>query len=267
MQAAAPTRDEAGRLALLRRIGILDSAGEDAFDGLVECASRMLDMPIALVSLVDEQRQWFKAAVGLATRETPREFAFSAHAIHCNELFEVEDASLDPRFADNPLVTGEPKIRFYAGQPLAVDSVNLGTLCVIDTRPRRLDEGQRRSLKRLAAVAAELLASRQRLTDLYDEKQRLLDFARAAGDWWWETDAELHYTFVSSGIGAAIGLAPADLVGRALTGAALLDETGQPRAGAWQELLEQRSAFSGAVTEQRIGDRLVHVSHSAAPLW
>ena len=272
MQAAALTADEERRLALLRRTRVLDSASEDAFDGLVDSAAGMLDMPIALVSLIDAHRQWFKAVHGLAVRETPRDAAFCAHAIHGAELFEIEDAALDPRFADNPLVTAEPHIRFYAGQPLSVAGVNLGTLCVMDTRPRRLDARQRQILKRLAAAAAELLAGHQRQFDLHETNQRLLDFSRASGDWLWETDAELHYTFVSAGIGAlpgpgAAGQSAAGSIGQAVLDAALLDEHGQPQAGGWRRLLGGRVAFARALTERQIDGRRVHVSYSAVPLW
>ncbi len=267
MQTTAPTKDEARRLAVLRRLGVMDSASEDAFDGLVESAALLLEMPIALVSLVDERRQWFKAAVGLAASETPRDLSFCAHAIHGADLFEVEDASLDPRFSDNPLVTGEPKIRFYAGQPLQVDGSLLGTLCVIDTRPRRLDDRQRQTLKRLAAAAAELLTGRQRMLDLNDERQRLADFARASGDWLWETDAELRYTFVTDGIQEVTGQDPAGLLGQPMGDAALLDDLGKPRPGGWRELLERRNAFVRALAELQIDGRVVHVSYSAVPLW
>ena len=110
---------EARRLEALARLQILDTPSEQAFDDLTELAARWLDTPIALVSLVDDQRQWFKSRVGLAAEQTPRELAFCAHAIQAHELFEVPDAARDERFCDNPLVTGEPNIRFYAGMPIA----------------------------------------------------------------------------------------------------------------------------------------------------
>ena len=277
MLAAAVTADEERRLTLLRQMGVLDSATEDAFNGLVESAAQMLEMPIALVSLIDADRQWFKAAHGLALREMPREVSFCAHAIHGAELFEIEDAALDPRFKDNPFVTGDPHIRFYAGQPLSVDGVNLGTLCVIDTQPRRLDDRQRQVLKRLAAAAAELLAGRRRRFDLQEANQRLLDFARASGDWLWETDAELRYTFISAEIGApprpgAAGPVAAEhiaagLIGQVMDDAALLDPHGQPQPGGWRRLLGGRVAFARALTERQIDGRRIHVSYSAVPVW
>ena len=146
--------DEEQRLAELRRLEILDTEAEPAFDDLARLAAEICGCPIALVSLVDNQRQWFKARVGIDAVETPREVAFCAHAILQSGTFEVPNARLDARFADNPLVTGRPFVTFYAGQPLETSSGhNLGTLCVIDTRPRVLDEWMRDSLERLARIA------------------------------------------------------------------------------------------------------------------
>ena len=264
--AAVATSDESRRLAILRCLGILDSEREPAFDGLVECAARALGTPIALVSLIDAQRQWFKAAFGLAARETPREQAFCAHAIHAAQLLEVEDASTDPRFATNPLVTGAPHVRFYAGQPLAVGGVNVGTLCVIDTRPRRLDDDQRRLLRQLAAAASELMAGRLRILELHDEQQRQHDFARAASDWQWECDADLICRFVA-GEGGVFAPTP-EAVGQPLTDAALLDAQGHPQPGGWRRwLTAQRAAFSRLVIEMPGPDRPRHISCSAVPIW
>ncbi|MES2817538.1 MAG: PAS domain S-box protein [Pseudomonadota bacterium] len=148
---------EARRLAALKQYALLDSPSEEAFDDLTQLAAQLCETPIALVSLIDEQRQWFKSKVGLDACETPREFAFCAHAINAPVLFEVPDALDDPRFRHNPLVTGPPDIRFYAGMPLiAADGYALGTLCVIDIRPRLLSEQQRAGLARLARQVVRL---------------------------------------------------------------------------------------------------------------
>lgn len=142
--------DEAARLAELQQYQLLDTPAEEAFDDLTQLAAQLCDTPIALISLIDEQRQWFKSKVGLDACETPREQAFCAHAILAKQLFEIPDARQDPRFADNPLVTEAPHIRFYAGIPLTTSSGhNLGTLCVIDRLPRQLTEPQREGLHRL----------------------------------------------------------------------------------------------------------------------
>ena len=177
---------EARRLDALARLQILDTPSEQAFDDLTELAARWLDTPIALVSMVDDQRQWFKSRVGLAVNQTPRELAFCAHAIQAHELFEVPDAALDDRFSDNPLVTSDPHIRFYAGMPIASPEGELvGTLCVIDRVPRQLTESQQDTLRRLARIAEfqlrlrlSLLDSEERALALEHQEalnQRLLD--------------------------------------------------------------------------------------------
>ena len=135
--------DETRRLQVLHSLAVLDTEPDAALDGLVRCAARLLECPAALVSLVDESRQWFKARVGLDATETPREWALCAHAILGDGLFEVPDTAADPRFADNPLVVCEPRLRFYAGMPISHAGQRLGTLCVIDHTPRTLAPAQR----------------------------------------------------------------------------------------------------------------------------
>jgi len=155
----APTiPNEAERLRALHRYQILDSDAERAYDDLTYLASQICGTPIALVCLVDDDRQWFKSAVGVEVCETPREISFCAHAIHQNEVFEVPDAHADERFAENPLVVNEPRIRFYAGAPLITpDGHGIGTICVIDHKPRELTKDQRYSLEALSRrVVAEM---------------------------------------------------------------------------------------------------------------
>jgi len=128
------------RLKSLHKLLILDTPPEERFDRIVAFAANEFDVPIALISLVDRDRQWFKARIGLDACETARDVSFCGHAVHSGDLFVVQDASRDRRFADNPLVTGAPHIRFYAGAPLQMpDGTILGTLCLIDTAPRQLD--------------------------------------------------------------------------------------------------------------------------------
>lgn len=158
--APVPT-NEAARLAALEELLILDTAEEPVFDAIAALAASICETPIALISLVDRERQWFKARVGLDVRETPREVAFCAHAIVDPDPTEIRDASVDPRFFDNPLVTGDPDIRFYAGRPLRDDQGNaLGTLCVIDRVPRELTPGQRDAMEHLAVVVMRLFEAR-----------------------------------------------------------------------------------------------------------
>ncbi len=148
-------RDEAKRLATLEALSILDTPASVEMDRITNLASAIFGTPISLLTLVDAKRQWFKSRQGLDVAETPREHAFCHHAIQSDDIMEVTDAVLDPRFRDNPLVTASPEIRYYCGMPLvARNGARLGTLCVIDTRPREaMSLGKRLLLKELAAQA------------------------------------------------------------------------------------------------------------------
>lgn len=158
LPAPIPADDDA-RLQALRALLILDTPPEERFDRLVEFAAAEFDVPIALITLVDRERQWFKARVGMDVCETSREISFCGHAILQPGLFEVLDATRDPRFADNPLVVGAPHIRFYVGAPLVLPGgASMGTLCLIDTRPREFDEMDRAILGTLRDLAAAELA-------------------------------------------------------------------------------------------------------------
>ncbi len=156
-----------GRLGALRASGLLDTPAEERFDRITRMAQRLLNVPIALISLVDEDRQWFKSRQGLELTETPRAFSFCAHAIAADDVFHVADAGADARFADNPLVLGDPTIRFYAGCPIsAPDGSKLGTLCVIDRQPRQLSESDVEALHDLAQmVESEIAQAHTALTD------------------------------------------------------------------------------------------------------
>lgn len=139
-----PAWDEAERLAALRRYAILDTPPEPDFDDLVRVAAQVCQTPVSLISLVDQGRQWFKAEIGLGKHETPLVESICATAILQPRLFVVPDAAQDPRFEGNPLVQGEPHLRFYAGALLeSPEGLPLGTLCVLDTKPRDLTEEQR----------------------------------------------------------------------------------------------------------------------------
>jgi len=164
---AIPNEQE--RLATLLRTGILDTPADPLFEAVCHDAAEKLAMPIAIVSLVDRDRQWFKAVRGLSVSETVRDIAFCAHAIQSDEVFVVPDARADCRFADNPLVTGDPNIVFYAGAPIIFgEGVRLGTVCVIDSRPR-------------VVTAADLNI----LTDLADRAAgEIWAFACARGERW-----------------------------------------------------------------------------------
>ncbi len=154
MLAAELHEQEPLRLALLRELNLLDTKAEDRFDAITRYAAQRFQVPIALMSLVDEHRQWLKSSVGLDIKETPRDISFCGHALHQDKIFVVADASQDPRFSDNPVVTGEPHIRFYAGAPLilAEGQPAVGTLCLIDTEPRLLSEDDLSLLSALRTI-------------------------------------------------------------------------------------------------------------------
>jgi anti-sigma regulatory factor (Ser/Thr protein kinase) len=159
--------DEADRLAALRRYRILDTEPEQRFDDLALLASQICGTPMALISLIDGERQWFKARVGLAVTQTPRDVAFCARAIEQPGLFIVPDALDDPRFRDNPFVRQEPHIRFYAGAPLVTaDGFALGTLCVLDQKPRTITAAQKAALEALKRQVIAQLELRRSLDDL-----------------------------------------------------------------------------------------------------
>lgn len=155
MQSPYFPEDEDRRLASLRQLLVLDTPPEERFDSLTAYASVAFNVPIALISLVDDDRQWFKSRCGLDASQTGRDVSFCGHAILKSELMVVEDALQDPRFADNPLVVGDPWIRFYAGAPLRLrDGTQPGTFCLIDRKRRSLDAWERSHLQDLARVAS-----------------------------------------------------------------------------------------------------------------
>ena len=154
--------NEAERIKTLQGLNVLDTPAEERFDRVARLAKRLFNVPIALVSLVDSDRQWFKSCFGLCASETSRDLSFCGHAILGDQILLIQDATLDLRFHDNPLVIGDPGIRFYAGYPLTVGhGAKLGTLCLIDVRPRDLDDEERDLLRDLARMADQELAAVQ----------------------------------------------------------------------------------------------------------
>jgi GAF domain-containing protein len=170
-------KNENKRLRVLWQYDILDTVPEEVFDDLTDLAARICGAPIALISLVDENRQWFKSKQGLTAVETSRDVSLCSHAILQRELFIIPDASKDPRFARNRLVVSDPKIRFYAGAPLITpDGHALGTLCVIDQVPRELTEDQKQALRLLARhvmVQLELRRHAKELARMHQDREEL----------------------------------------------------------------------------------------------
>lgn len=163
MQSAAVPTDESNRIEALKSYDILDTLPESDYDAITTLASEICQTPIALISLVDDKRQWFKSNHGLDTRETPREFSFCAHSIlNPTDVFIVPDSRQDDRFFDNPLVTGDPHVVFYAGVPLVnKDGYPLGSLCVIDNAPKQLNDSQLNALKALGKQVVNLMELRR----------------------------------------------------------------------------------------------------------
>jgi two-component system, cell cycle sensor histidine kinase and response regulator CckA len=183
MKAPFPT-NEKERLSSLRRYAILDSDSEKAYDDLTFLAMQICDSPIALITLVDADRQWFKSKIGIDFSETPRDISFCAHAILDTELLMVCDATLDERFSDNPFVASGPKLRFYAGAPLVTpDGYSIGTICVADVKPRQLTSEQQQSLRVLARQCVLLLESgKQAEQELAGTKQMFQSLIESAFD-------------------------------------------------------------------------------------
>lgn len=217
MKIAPLPPNEQDRLAELRKYDILDTEPEGAFDGMVQVARYICQTPIAAISLVDEQRQWFKAIVGLDVTQTSRDVAFCAHAILQDEPLVVPDAMLDERFADNPLVAGAPDIRFYAGVPLVTSGGHrLGTICVIDRVPRTLEKEQLDAVKTLAdSVMAhlELRLSHKKMRVYLDDLQLAASIFESASEAMLITDADNRIVTANPAFSTLTGYALSEVVG------------------------------------------------------
>jgi len=182
MQPPATPKDEEQRMRALAQTGLLDTAPEERFDRVTRIAQTLFHVPIALVSLVDTERQWFKSRQGLDACETSRDASFCGHAVSANNLLIVNDTSKDSRFSDNPLVTSDPNIRFYAGAPVRALGQPLGTLCVIDRQPRVLSGLQQAMLKDLALIVEEEIARRVATRKLGELRGTLSSLAAELAD-------------------------------------------------------------------------------------
>ena len=206
--------DEAKRLETLRALKILDTAAEERYDRITRVAQSIFEVPIVLVSIVDAERQWFKSRQGLDAAETPRDISFCGHAILGTESFIVEDTAKDPRFADNPLVLGGPKLRFYAGAPLsAPNGQRMGTLCLIDTKPRQLTPLQRQVLRDLAAMVEREMANvtlAEALTKAAENESKYKDLLDETTDLVLHSDDKGTLIYANSALLAALGLTETD---------------------------------------------------------
>ncbi len=259
--------DEDERLVALRGLAVLDTPPEAEFDALVQAAALVCGVPISLVSLVDASRQWFKANHGLAgASETPREQAFCAHAILQDGIFEVADATADPRFADNPLVIGAPDIRFYAGAPLRLaDGQAVGTLCVIDRKARTLTATQRQILRHLGDAAARALETRRQALAFGVSQARFRALSDTAPLGVFATDADGACTYTNDRWQAIYGLSAAESLGQGwsrtlhpLDKAAVFSH--------WQATAAQKSDFDMEFRLQHDDGKVLHVRSVSRPV-
>lgn len=213
--------EEQSRLAELKSYNILDTPPESSFSDIVYLASTLCESPISLISLIDENRQWFKACIGLNVTETSREVAFCDHVVKEKKMLVIEDAMLDDRFKNNPLVLNEPGIRFYAGVPLFSGEHVLGTLCIIDIKPRALSISQKHSLEALARQVMNQFDLRRALqelnnvqTKLRGENQRYFSLVDHLKEVVFQTDIEGKWTFLSPAWEKILGYKTADCIGK-----------------------------------------------------
>lgn len=278
MQSARMRDNEAAALEALHALNVLDTGPEAEFDALAQAAALVCNVPISLVSLIDTERQWFKANIGLAgVTQTPRDAAFCAHAVLDDALFDIPDALLDPRFADNPLVVNQPDIRFYAGAPIKLSDGNrIGTLCVIDRQPRHLNDTQRQILRCLADAAAHAFEGRrairaeqdaakvaaQAALDLHISNARFRALSDISPIGIYHADANVACTYANRSWREIYGLSEAEVVGNAWM--KLLHPEDRPAVFAkWAQSVEQKIDFDMECRIQR-RDGTVRMVHSRA---
>ena len=255
---------EQWRQQALDALDIVDSGTESAFDGLVQAASAICGTPIALISLIDHDRQWFKANVGLeGVKETPRCISFCTHAIKQSELFVVEDAQIDPEFSVNPLVTGDPHIRFYAGAPLRLScGATVGTLCVISRQPMRLDEDQREVLCNLSKTAVHLLEGRRaaRMEAKYRQEAEQITADMPIG--LYATDAAGGFYYTNARWQELYGLSLEESLGNGWT-ETLHPEDRSAVFGEWIQAAEEQRQFQKTFRLLRRDGSVIHVQSQA----
>lgn len=242
--------NECQRQEALSRYKILDTPPEESFDRLTRLAAQLFDVPVALISLLDGGRQWHKSCYGFDAREIDREVSFCAHNLVEEELMIVEDARLDPRFANNSLVTADPNIRFYAGAPLITpDDHSLGSLCVIDTAPRTFDATQKAQLRDLAAMAMDELELRREVAErqraerqLRKSERQFRTLVERTNDWVWEIDREGRFTYVNPRATYITGYETEELIGRS-TFDLMRDEEADRFAKVLSSYVEEEAPF------------------------
>ncbi len=259
--------DEEKRLEYLNKLKILDSRNEQIFDDLVKVAAFTCDVPISLISLVDRDRQWFKANFGLpGVTQTEREVSFCAHTIESRSLLEVRDATLDARFAANPLVIESPGIRFYAGMPLfASDDSVLGALCVIDRQPRELTANQVEVLQALANTAIKIMESKNLNYELSVSEARFRTFSELSPVGIFVTDSEGKCTYTNEAWERIFNLSPLECLGDAWASTIHPDDKLAVFEN-WREAARAQSVFEMKFRIANLKTGVRHVSVRARPV-
>lgn len=268
MSLERPPAEEQFRLAQLKWLGLIDIGRQPSLDALVGCTARMTGCDAAAVSLVDADQVWLLAVHGLASAVLPRAQAMCSHTIAQDEVLEVPDLCSDPR-AQSAHALASDGWRLYAAIPLRIDGAKVGALFVLDRQARRLTPVQHQALIQLGEVATGLLQGASRLASAQRERARLADFARASGDWMWEVDADLRYTWVSGAFEAVTGIPPASVIGQAISNAPLLDLLGDPLpdGSTLRDLLGRRQVVTRALTAKPTARGVLQVSRSAVPTF
>ncbi|MCW7537753.1 PAS domain S-box protein [Aquabacterium sp. A7-Y] len=269
MTDAALPADEAQRLATLRELRILDTGPEACFDTAVRLAAQVADCPVALLTLVDAERQWFKATHGTSLRETPRAQSCCARTILSDAPLVLEDLREDERFAANPFVTGAPRLRAYAGVPVSVEGRRIGTVSVLDTHARRFDAGVIGHLADIARLVSEMLESRLKEQRWRLQEARVRTASRAGSDWLWETDADGCIRWASASIEARTGQKAEEEVGRPAS-EILIPRSDPDHQASYQAYLQARARhepFSNLIADRKTPAGLVTVSISGLPVF
>jgi PAS domain S-box-containing protein len=266
MSASMPTDLDIRRVTLLNELGVLDTPPEDSFDTLVRCAATATGCSVALVSLLELDRLWFKACYGVSERQCPVDGSFCGLAFAHDDLFLVADARSDARFECHPWVEGEYGLNFYASVPVLVDGIRVGSLCVMNRQTPDLTPATEEVLWQLARLCTSLLESRRHFTQLRHERERMSDFARASGDWMWEVDAEFRCTWISDSFETITQIPIQQIIGTKLEDGPLLSAQGDVLPDStFLGLLKQQQAFVRVTTLRETPRGRMQVSRSAVP--